>query len=111
MALATLAERVPGTTAVWVLRRGAVGSVFGGGDADQLPARGALGVRAREAVAAGHIEVVTGFRTEALERRSEQLPMVPATRRCRRRGDLRADAHPGQREKAGASRGSTRSSG
>ncbi|WP_404390137.1 FAD-dependent oxidoreductase [Humibacillus xanthopallidus] len=70
VALAILAERVPGTTAVWVLRRGAVGSVFGGGDADELPARGALGVRAREAVAAGHIEVVTGFRTEALERRS-----------------------------------------
>jgi thioredoxin reductase len=70
VALATLAERVPGTTAVWVLRRGAVGSVFGGGDADELPARGALGVRAREAVAAGHIEVVTGFCTEALERPS-----------------------------------------
>ena len=71
VALATLAERVPGTTAVWVLRRGAVGSVFGGGDADELPARGALGVRAREAVAAGHIEVVIGFRTDTLERRSD----------------------------------------
>ena len=68
VALAMLAERVPGTQAVWVLRRGAVGSAFGGGDADELPARGALGVRAREAVAAGHVEVVSGFRTEALER-------------------------------------------
>jgi thioredoxin reductase len=68
--LATLAERVPGTTAVWVLRRGAIGTVFGGGDADELPARGALGVRASEAVTAGHVEVVTGFRTEALERHS-----------------------------------------
>jgi hypothetical protein len=67
VALASLAERVPGTTAVWVLRRGAVGSAFGGGDADGLPARGALGARARAAVAAGHIDVVTGFRTEALE--------------------------------------------
>ncbi|HET8989411.1 MAG TPA: FAD-dependent oxidoreductase [Humibacillus sp.] len=72
VALATLAERVPGTSAVWVLRRGAVGTVYGGGDADELPARGALGVRAREAVAAGHIEVVTGFRTEALERHTER---------------------------------------
>ena len=38
-----LAETEPGTTAVWVLRRGVVGNIFGGGDADQLPARGALG--------------------------------------------------------------------
>ena len=67
VALATLAERVPGTKAVWVLRRGAVGNAYGGGDADQLPARGALGLRARDAVAAGHIEVVTGFRTAAVE--------------------------------------------
>jgi NADPH-dependent 2,4-dienoyl-CoA reductase/sulfur reductase-like enzyme len=67
VALATLAEKAPGTTAVWVLRRGAVGSAYGGGDADQLPARGALGLRARDAVAAGHVEVVTGFRTQALE--------------------------------------------
>jgi thioredoxin reductase len=67
VALATLAEAEPGTMAIWVLRRGGVGDVYGGGDADQLPARGALGNRAREAVAAGHIQVVTGFRTEAVE--------------------------------------------
>ncbi len=72
VALATLADRVPGTTAVWVLRRRAVDNAFGGGDADQLPARGALGLRAREAVAAGHIEVVTGFRTQGIEHASEQ---------------------------------------
>ena len=67
VALAALAEQIPGTRAVWVLRRGVVGNAYGGGDADQLPARGALGLRAKEAVAAGHIEVVTGFRTQALE--------------------------------------------
>jgi len=67
VALATLAERVPGTEAVWVLRRGAVGDAFGGGDADELPARGALGQRAKRAVEAGHIRVVTGFRTAAVE--------------------------------------------
>jgi len=74
VALATLAEEVPGTTAVWVLRRRAVDNAFGGGDADRLPARGALGVRAREAVAAGHITVVTGFRTQAIEHVPEQTP-------------------------------------
>ncbi|MGO4604247.1 NAD(P)-binding domain-containing protein [Terrabacter sp. 2YAF2] len=71
VALAALADRVPGTTAIWVLRRGAVGNAYGGGDADQLPARGALGVKAREAVAAGHIEVVTGFRAQTIEHRVE----------------------------------------
>src|SRR5207342_373920 len=68
IALTTLAERVPGTKVVWVLRRGAVGNAYGGGDADQLPARGALGLRARDAVTAGHVEVVTGFRTQGIER-------------------------------------------
>jgi hypothetical protein len=67
VALASLADQVPGTQAVWVLRRGVVGNAYGGGDADQLPARGALGLRAREAVTAGHIEVVTGFRTQGVE--------------------------------------------
>ena len=65
--LATLAQEVPGTKAVWVLRRGGVGNAYGGGDADQLPARGALGLRARDAVSAGLVEVVTGFRTQAVE--------------------------------------------
>ena len=44
----TWPRREPGTTAVWVLRRGVVGSTFGGGDADQLPARGALGPAAAQ---------------------------------------------------------------
>jgi thioredoxin reductase len=48
----------------WVLRRGSVGNTFGGGDADELAARGALGTRARRAVDDGLVEMVTGFRTE-----------------------------------------------
>ncbi len=57
-----------GTHAVWVLRRGISGSTFGGGTADQLPARGALGLAAKAAVDKGHADAVTGFRTEAFER-------------------------------------------
>ncbi|WP_434444053.1 FAD-dependent oxidoreductase [Lentzea sp. E54] len=68
VALADLAEQEPGTKIVWLLRRGAVGNAFGGGEADQLPARGALGLRARKAAEAGHIETVTGFRAAAVER-------------------------------------------
>ncbi|WP_409055042.1 NAD(P)-binding domain-containing protein [Streptomyces sp. SYP-A7185] len=57
-----------GTKALWVLRRGLSGATFGGGEADQLPARGALGLAAKAAVDQGHADAVTGFRTEALER-------------------------------------------
>ncbi|WP_326657771.1 NAD(P)-binding domain-containing protein [Streptomyces sp. NBC_00385] len=57
-----------GTKGVWILRRGISGSTFGGGEADQLPARGALGLAAKAAVDAGHADAVTGFRTEAVER-------------------------------------------
>ncbi|MEZ3181732.1 NAD(P)-binding domain-containing protein [Streptomyces pimonensis] len=57
-----------GTKVVWVLRRGISGSTFGGGTADQLPARGALGLAAKAAVDDGYADAVTGFRTEAFER-------------------------------------------
>lgn len=68
--LADLAESEDGTgtTGVWVLRRGISGSTFGGGSADQLPARGALGLAAKAAVDEGYAHAVTGFRTEAIER-------------------------------------------
>ncbi|MCX5582900.1 FAD-dependent oxidoreductase [Streptomyces erythrochromogenes] len=62
------AEDGSGTHALWILRRGISGSTFGGGNADQLPARGALGLAAKAAVDSGHADAVTGFRTEAIER-------------------------------------------
>ncbi|WP_030294902.1 NAD(P)-binding domain-containing protein [Streptomyces katrae] len=57
-----------GTHATWILRRGISGSTFGGGEADQLPARGALGLAAKAAVDNGYADAVTGFRTDAVER-------------------------------------------
>jgi len=64
--LARTAKRHPGTRVTWVLRRGTVGNTFGGGEADELPARGALGSRARQAVDAGLVDLVTGFRVESI---------------------------------------------
>jgi hypothetical protein len=77
-ALADLAtsEDGTGTHATWILRRGIGGSTFGGGEADQLPARGALGLAAKAAVDDGHADAVTGFRTTAVERAGEQLVLV-----------------------------------
>ncbi|MEV2275861.1 FAD-dependent oxidoreductase [Nocardiopsis sp. NPDC049922] len=76
VALAALAEEVPETRAVWVLRRGTVGNAFGGGEADQLPARGALGERARKAVESGHIRVVAGFRTTEVREETGRLVLT-----------------------------------
>ncbi|MFP1625875.1 FAD-dependent oxidoreductase [Streptomyces sp. 5K101] len=69
--LADLAKEDAGTHAVWVLRRGISGSTFGGGEADQLPARGALGLAAKAAVDGGYASAVTGFRTAAVEREGD----------------------------------------
>lgn len=73
-ALATLAEAVrqdPSTRVTWVLRRPVQGSTFGGGAADQLRERGALGLRAKALVDDGTITVASGFRTEAMRRVSD----------------------------------------
>ncbi|MFG1859250.1 NAD(P)-binding domain-containing protein [Microbispora bryophytorum] len=75
-ALADLATQEPGTHALWVLRRGIGAGTFGGGEADQLPARGALGLAAKAAVEAGHAGAVTGFRTAAVQRGGERLVLV-----------------------------------
>jgi hypothetical protein len=66
--LADLAQEEDGTHAVWILRRGISANTYGGGEADQLPARGALGLRAKAAVESGYASAATGFRTEAVER-------------------------------------------
>ncbi|MEV5200222.1 transposase [Streptomyces sp. NPDC053720] len=78
-ALATLADLAKdeiGTHAVWILCRRISGSTFDGGTADQLPARGALGLAAKAAVDDGHADAVTGFRTEAIERDEDGRPIL-----------------------------------
>ncbi|MGP4046873.1 NAD(P)-binding domain-containing protein [Streptomyces sp. 2A115] len=74
--LADLAKGEDGTHAAWILRRGIGASTYGGGEADELPARGALGLRAKAAVEAGHASAVTGFRTQSVEREGDRLVLV-----------------------------------
>jgi thioredoxin reductase len=66
--LARIARARPGTTVTWVLRRGVTAGTFGGGAADELPERGALGTRAKQAVEEGTVGLVTGFRTDRIRR-------------------------------------------
>jgi thioredoxin reductase len=74
--LADLAEEEQGTHTTWILRRGIGADTFGGGEADELPARGALGLRAKAAVEDGHASAVTGFRTDAVDRDGDRLVLV-----------------------------------
>jgi flavin-dependent dehydrogenase len=61
LALAELAEEAPATRVTWVVRSSSVARLYGGGDDDGLPARGALGSRLKLAVEAGAIDLVRGF--------------------------------------------------
>ncbi|MFI7501311.1 NAD(P)-binding domain-containing protein [Streptomyces sp. NPDC049687] len=74
--LADLAREEDGTHTVWILRRGIGAHTYGGGETDELPARGALGLRARAAVEDGYASAVTGFRTEAVEQEGGRLVLV-----------------------------------
>jgi hypothetical protein len=65
--LGEVVRKNPSTTVTWVLRRGVTEDTFGGGAADELPQRGALGVRSKEAVEAGRVSLLTGFRTEHID--------------------------------------------
>lgn len=61
LALAELAEAAPGTVPHWVVRTTNTSRSYGGGDADALPARGAIGTRIKALVDAGKVIVHTGF--------------------------------------------------
>lgn len=65
--LADLAKDEPDTRILWAVRGPSAERVYGGGDADGLPARGQLGSRLRRLVEAGTIELHTGFGISALK--------------------------------------------
>jgi hypothetical protein len=71
--LALLADSAPRTRLSWAVRGKSLAKVFGGGDDDQLPARGALGARLRALTNAGRLETVTGFSLDDIEKRDGAL--------------------------------------
>jgi thioredoxin reductase len=66
--LVALAEQEKDTSITWVVRRGEMARAYGGGENDALPARGALGERIRALVERGVVQLITGWRTDRLER-------------------------------------------
>jgi len=76
VALAALAQTHPGTRVSWLVRRGDTDQAFGGGDNDQLVARGALGKSAQQAVENGPVATVTGFRTATVTGHEGRLTLT-----------------------------------
>ncbi|HEU5470633.1 MAG TPA: FAD-dependent oxidoreductase [Actinophytocola sp.] len=76
LALADLAYSAPGTEITWAIRAGDPGRAYGGGEADALPARGAIGTRIRDLVQAGLIRVVPGFFTHAVLSRPDGVDLI-----------------------------------
>lgn len=66
LALVELARTSPGTVIHWATRSADLTRVFGGGDADGLPARGKLGAELRAATESGRLSLVKSFRIESV---------------------------------------------
>ncbi len=78
--LMTLAEQARGTDVVWVMRREDLDTVWGGGASDALEARGELGQRAKRAVEAGRLRVITPFRIRSIAKSDSGLDVLGAVR-------------------------------
>ncbi|WP_208932984.1 FAD-dependent oxidoreductase [Rheinheimera sp. F8] len=76
LALASLAEQDSHTRVVWAVRGHDISRAFGGGDADALPARGALGSRLHKLIADGLLEVHIGFKTHAIVQNNSRLTVI-----------------------------------
>jgi hypothetical protein len=66
--LLRLQETSPETRVIWALRRNRLEKLFGGGLNDQLPARGALGLAAKQAIDAGRLQLLAPFAAECIDR-------------------------------------------
>ncbi|RDI50330.1 NAD(P)-binding domain-containing protein [Microvirga subterranea] len=71
--LARLAERNPATSIVWATRGENLMRVYGGGSADQLPARGQLGSSLKALVDSGGATLVAGFSVLRVRAAGEQV--------------------------------------
>ncbi|MEO6564845.1 MAG: FAD-dependent oxidoreductase [Casimicrobiaceae bacterium] len=73
LALAVLAEQDSRTQLLWAVRGTNLTRMFGGGDADALPARGRLGTELRKLEESGRLDLVPDFRISAVSRRDGKL--------------------------------------
>lgn len=73
LALAALAAEHPGTQVHWVVRGTDLRKIFGGGSADGLPARGALGSNLRRLVDQHLVTLHQGFGVQSIEQTGDGM--------------------------------------
>jgi hypothetical protein len=76
LALSELAKTVPGTRLAWAVRSPALQRVYGGGDADALPARGQLGASLRRLRESGALEFFSGLRVTEIREDAGTLTVI-----------------------------------
>ncbi|MBI1775667.1 MAG: NAD(P)-binding domain-containing protein [Proteobacteria bacterium] len=76
--LATLAKEEGSGRIRWLIRSANPTRAYGGGDADALPERGALGSQIRLLVEAGQVELVPSFRVEKVDAAGDGLALTSA---------------------------------
>ncbi|GHO89795.1 NAD(P)-binding domain-containing protein [Dictyobacter formicarum] len=74
--LAQLSEQEPTTQVLWAIRRPAVGQLFGGGEEDELPERGQLGLRSLALVEQGKVRLFAGVQIHAVTRTAQGIAIV-----------------------------------
>jgi hypothetical protein len=76
LALTELQAQVPPTQVVWAVRSATPRPLVGKGKADELPARGQLGLDLRRLVDTGRIELVTGFQIVTVNQVDSRLELI-----------------------------------
>ncbi len=76
--LTELSDKDPATSIVWAVRGRAMARAFGGGAADQLPARGELGTRLRQLVNSGRLRFERDFKVREVVRDGSRLSVIGA---------------------------------
>lgn len=82
--LARLAQQVPGTRPIWLLRGNDPAKAFGGGANDKLAARGELGAHFASLVASGQIQIEAGFSVSAVSVIDGRLRIATSSTCCGR---------------------------
>lgn len=82
--LTRLAQQVPETRAVWLLRSNNPEKSFGGGANDKLAARGELGAQFATLVASGQIQVESGFPVAAISPTGDRIRISTSSACCGR---------------------------
>jgi hypothetical protein len=77
--LARLCQDASKTQVTWVVRGRNMAKVYGGGENDQLPARGKLGMLLKPLVDQGRIRLVQGFSTRAVTKGDDALTISGMT--------------------------------